>query len=119
PTAFIPNEDQGYLIVDIPAPPEASANRTIDVIKQVEDALLADEAVDRVFTIQGFSFSGAGQNAGLAFVTLKDWSVRGPENSAQAIAARANAKLWQIRDGVTVAVAPPPGPVPGTRRGVH
>jgi multidrug efflux pump len=117
PTAFIPNEDQGYLIVDMQAPPEASANRTIDVIKQVEDALLADEAVDRVFTIQGFSFSGAGQNAGLAFVTLKDWSVRGPENSAQAIAARANAKLWQIRDGITFALSPPPIQGLGTTSG--
>jgi multidrug efflux pump len=117
PTAFIPNEDQGYLIVDMQAPPEASANRTIDVIKQVEDAFLADEAVDRVFAIQGFSFSGAGQNAGLAFVTLKDWSVRGPENSAQAIAARANAKLWQIRDGITFALSPPPIQGLGTTSG--
>src|SRR5690606_23737490 len=117
PTAFIPNEDQGYLIVDIPAPPEASANRTIDVIKQVEDAFLSDEAVDRVFAIQGFSFSGAGQNAGLAFVTLKDWSVRGSENSADAIAARANAKLWQIKDGMTFALSPPPIQGLGTTSG--
>jgi len=117
PTAFIPNEDQGYLIVDIQAPPEASANRTLDVIKQVEDAFLSDEAVDRVFAIQGFSFSGAGQNAGLAFVTLKDWSVRGPENSAAAIAARANGKLWQIRDAVTFALSPPPIQGLGTTSG--
>ena len=117
PTAFIPNEDQGYLIVDMQAPPEASANRTIDVIKQVEDAFLSDPAVDRVFAIQGFSFSGAGQNAGLAFVTLKDWSERGPENSAAAIAARANGKLWQIRDGMTFALSPPPIQGLGTTSG--
>jgi len=117
PTAFIPNEDQGYLIVDIQTPPEASANRTLEVIKQVEDAFLSDEAVERIFAIQGFSFSGAGQNAGLAFVTLKDWSVRGPENSAAAVAARANAKLWQIRDAVTFALSPPPIQGLGTTSG--
>ena len=117
PTAFIPNEDQGYLLVDMQAPPEASANRTLEVIKQVEDAFLSEEAVERVFAISGFSFSGAGQNAGLAFVTLKDWSVRGPENSAAAIAARGNAKLWQIRDAMTFALSPPPIQGLGTTSG--
>lgn len=117
PTAFIPNEDQGYLIVDMQAPPEASANRTMDVIKQVEDAFLSDDAVERVFAIAGYSFSGAGQNAGLAFVPLKDWSVRGPENSAAAVSARANGKLWQIRDALTFALSPPPIQGLGTTSG--
>ena len=117
PTAFIPNEDQGFLIVDMQAPPEASANRTIEVIKQVEDAFLSDEAVERVFAIQGFSFSGAGQNAGLAFITLKDWSERGPQDSAEAIAGRANGKLWQIRDAITFALSPPPIQGLGTTSG--
>ena len=64
PTAFVPNEDQGYLIVDIQTPPEASANRTLAVIKQIEDIFLADPAVARVFAISGFSFSGAGAERG-------------------------------------------------------
>jgi multidrug efflux pump len=108
PTAFLPNEDQGYLLVDIQTPPEASANRTLAVIKQVEDIFFAEEGVERVFAISGFSFSGSGQNAALAFVPLKNWSERGPQNSATAIAARANAKLSQIRDAVTFALSPPP-----------
>lgn len=107
PTGFLPNEDQGYLIVDIQTPPEASANRTTEVIRQVEDAFLAEKGVARIFGISGFSFSGAGQNAGLAFVPLKDWSVRGPEDSAQAIANRVNGKLMQIRDALTFALSPP------------
>jgi multidrug efflux pump len=107
PTGFLPNEDQGYLIVDIQTPPEASANRTTEVIRQVEDAFLAEKGVARIFGISGFSFSGAGQNAGLAFVPLKDWSERGPEDSAQAIAARVNGKLMQIRDALTFALSPP------------
>ncbi|WP_454852999.1 multidrug efflux RND transporter permease subunit [Rhizobium binxianense] len=117
PTAFLPNEDQGFLLVDIQAPPEASATRTGEVIKQVEDTFLAEKAVDRVVSISGFSFSGAGQNAGLAFITLKDWNERGPEDSAAAIAARANGKLFQIRDAVTFALSPPPIQGLGTTSG--
>src|SRR5690606_30553680 len=117
PTAFLPNEDQGYLIVDMQTPPEASANRTLEVIRQVEDACRAEKCVSRVFAISGFSFSGAGQNAALAFVPLKDWSERGPEDSAQAIAARVNGKLMQIRDALTFALSPPPIQGPGTTSG--
>jgi multidrug efflux pump len=108
PSAFLPNEDQGYLIVDIQTPPEASANRTLDVIRQIENAFLEEKGVSRVFAISGFSFSGAGQNAALAFVPLKDWSERGPEDSAQAIANRVNGRLSQIRDAITFALSPPP-----------
>lgn len=117
PSAFLPNEDQGYLLVDIQAPPEASANRTAEVLRQIEDAFLAEKAVERVFVIAGYSFSGAGQNAALAFVTLKDWSERGPEDSATALAARANGKLMQIRDALTFALSPPPIQGLGTSSG--
>jgi multidrug efflux pump len=117
PTAFLPNEDQGYLIVDIQAPPEASANRTLEVIRQIEDAFLEEKGVNRVFAISGFSFSGAGQNAALAFVTLKDWSVRGPDDSAQAIAMRVNGKLMRIRDALSFALSPPPIQGLGTTSG--
>jgi multidrug efflux pump len=107
PSAFLPNEDQGFLIVDMQAPPEASAERTLEVIKKVEGVLASEPAVDRVISILGFSFSGVGQNAGLAFVTLKDWSERGPEDSAQAIAERATGRMWGIKDGMAFALSPP------------
>jgi multidrug efflux pump len=108
PSAFLPNEDQGYLLVDVQAPPEASANRTLEVIKQIEKIFMADPAVASVVGVAGYSFAGAGQNAALAFVTLKDWSERGPENSATAIATRANAKMIAIKDAQTFALSPPP-----------
>ena len=108
PTAFIPNEDQGYLLVDMQAPAEASANRTLEVIKQVEAAFQGEEGMAQIVTVAGFSFSGTGDNAAIAFVPLKDWSERGPENSATAIAGRANGKLFQIKDGRTFALSPPP-----------
>ncbi|MGX1307785.1 multidrug efflux pump [Amorphus suaedae] len=117
PTAFLPNEDQGFLIVDMQAPPDASLNRTLDVIRQVETIAKAEPAVDKVISILGFSFSGSGQNAGLAFVTLKDWSERGPEDSAQAIAQRMNMKIFGIKDAIAFALSPPPIQGLGTTSG--
>ncbi|WP_427929279.1 multidrug efflux RND transporter permease subunit [Agrobacterium cavarae] len=108
PSAFVPDEDQGFLIVDIQGPPEASANRTLASIKQIETIFKADPAVKDIVAIQGFSFSGNGANAALAFVTLKDWSERGAANSAQDIANRANMKLFGLKDATTFALSPPP-----------
>ncbi|MGO4172607.1 multidrug efflux RND transporter permease subunit [Bosea sp. TAF32] len=108
PSAFLPNEDQGYLLVDIQAPPEASANRTLEVLQQVEKIVLAEPAVSRMVGISGYSFAGAGENAALAFITLKDWSERGPSDSAAAIAQRINGKMFQIKDAQTFALSPPP-----------
>jgi multidrug efflux pump len=108
PSSFLPNEDQGYLLVDVQAPAEASANRTREVMGTIEETFQQEEAVSTIISILGFSFSGVGQNAGLAFVTLKDWDVRGPEDSAQAIAARANGQLFQIKDAQAFALSPPP-----------
>ena len=84
------------------APPEASANRTLEVIEQVENVFGQEEAVESVIAILGFSFSGTGQNAGLAFIDLVDWSERDEENAAAAIAARANGALFQLKDALTV-----------------
>ncbi|AYD04077.1 efflux RND transporter permease subunit [Neorhizobium sp. NCHU2750] len=108
PTSFLPNEDQGFLIVDMQAPAEASTDRTIDVISSVEKIALGEKAADRIIAINGYSFSGTGQNAGLAFITLKDWSERGPEDSAASIAQRINAKIFAIRDAIAFSLSPPP-----------
>ena len=90
------------------SPPEASGNRTREVIQSVETIFASEEAVDRVVAIQGFSFSGAGDNAALAFVSFKDWSERGEENSADAIAGSANGALFQLKDAIAFALSPPP-----------
>ncbi|MEO5324395.1 efflux RND transporter permease subunit [Mesorhizobium sp. CC13] len=117
PTSFLPNEDQGYLIVDIQGPPESSSNRTGAIAEQVEKVFMGEEAVDRMIVVRGYSFSGAGQNAGLAFVTLDDWSERDEENSAAAIAGRANKALYQMKDAVSFALSPPPIQGLGTSNG--
>lgn len=107
PTAFVPDEDQGTLIADVQGPAEASANRTVASLKQVEAIFRQEPAVENIFTIQGYSFSGSGPNAAIAFVTLKDWSQRGDGNSAQEIADRVNKKLFAMKDATSFALSPP------------
>lgn len=108
PSSFLPNEDQGYLLVDVQAPAEASTNRAYNVTDEVERIFSEEKAVSERTIINGFSFSGFGDNAGLAFITLKDWSERGADNSASAISDRANMKFMQIKDAITFALSPPP-----------
>lgn len=107
PTSFLPDEDQGFLIVDIQGPSESSSDRTAAIIENVENVFKGEAAADTMIAISGFSFSGAGQNAGLAFVTLKDWSERDEQNSAGAIAGRANGALFQMKDAISFALSPP------------
>jgi multidrug efflux pump len=73
-------------------PPGATQNRTLDVMEQVEGFVLKQPEVQSMVSVLGFSFSGSGQNAALAFVTLKDWSERiGPGSSAQGLAGACSA----------------------------
>lgn len=108
PSSFLPNEDQGFVIVDMQAPAEASANRARAVAAQVDAAFAAEPAVSSRIIINGFSFSGFGDNAALAFITFKDWSERGPQDSASAIAQRINGKLFGLKDAIAFALSPPP-----------
>ena len=109
PTAFLPEEDQGTLFTLITAPVGATQERTLEVVKKVERHFLEDEkgAVASVFGVAGFSFAGSGQNAGLAFVSLKDWDERGPDDSVKAVAGRAMAAFSRIKDAMVFAFAPP------------
>ncbi|MBS0252773.1 MAG: multidrug efflux RND transporter permease subunit [Proteobacteria bacterium] len=108
PSSFVPDEDQGYLMVDVQGPPEASTNRTIASLGKIEAILKAEPAVDNVFAVQGYSFSGNGSNAAMLFPTLKDWASRGDGNSAQEVADRLNAQLSKLKDATSFALSPPP-----------
>ncbi|QRG08676.1 multidrug efflux RND transporter permease subunit [Xanthobacter dioxanivorans] len=108
PSAFLPNEDQGFVLVNIQAPAEASANRTLEVIEKMEQTFAGEAAVDRIVAISGYSFNGIGDNAALAFVTLKDWSERDADTSAAAISLRATMALSSVRDAIVFALSPPP-----------
>ncbi|EHG7583332.1 efflux RND transporter permease subunit [Citrobacter sedlakii] len=103
PTSFLPEEDQGVFLTMIQLPAGATQERTQNVLDQVTHYYLDTEKanVESVFTVNGFSFSGQGQNSGMAFVSLKPWEERsGEENNVESIIARATRAFSQIRDGM-------------------
>ncbi|GGF84895.1 multidrug efflux RND transporter permease subunit [Azorhizobium oxalatiphilum] len=108
PSAFLPNEDQGFVLVNVQAPSEASANRTLEVIEGMEKTIAGEKAVSETVAIMGYSFNGIGSNAALAFVTLKDWSERGPEDSAVSLSGRLSMAFAGVRDAIMFALSPPP-----------
>jgi multidrug efflux pump len=118
PTSFLPGEDQGTMIVNVQLPPGATQERTRNVIQQVETYMLKQPEVQSIVGVLGFSFSGQGQNAGLAFVTLKDWKDRrGAEHGVDAIVGRAFGALSSIRDAIIFPLSPPPIPELGSASG--
>jgi multidrug efflux pump len=118
PASFLPNEDQGYIIANVQLPPGATQERTLEVMKQAEGFFLKQPEVDKMVSVLGFSFSGSGQNAALAFIPLKHWDERkGAEHSAQALAGRAFGALSGVRDAFIFALSPPAIPELGTATG--
>ncbi|ARU94018.1 efflux RND transporter permease subunit [Tatumella citrea] len=110
PTSFLPTEDQGYIMVQYQLAPGATDNRTSEVRRQVQEYFSTKEKnnVNVSMLVNGFSFSGSGQNAGIGFIALKNWSDRpGAANTANAIAARAMANLSSIRDAQIFVLTPP------------
>lgn len=101
PSSFLPEEDQGVVMTLVQLPPSASLERTDKVITTMTDYFLHKEKdhVDSIFTVSGFSFTGVGQNAGLAFIKLKDWSERTtPESQIGAIIQRGMALNMIVKD---------------------
>ena len=87
PSGFVPVDDQGFFMVDLLAPSDASFNRTLDVVKVVEKQLAETPGIDNVTFVTGYSFYGQGAMTAQAFVTLRDWSERGRNESADALIA--------------------------------
>lgn len=111
PKAFLPTEDQGVLATQAMLPPGATLQRTQHVLDQINDYYLKEEKnnVRSVLTVGGYGFAGQGQNIGMAWVGLKDWSVReGVKNTVDAIAARANISLQSILDAQIASFNLPP-----------
>lgn len=110
PNAFLPEEDVGTLYTLVQLPPGATNAETQKVLKRVDDHFRIDEArdVDAVFTVSGFSFAGAGQNSGVAFIRLKDFSQRpGDVHKSQTVAKRAMGAFSKIHNALVFAVTPP------------
>jgi len=110
PGAFLPDEDQGSMIVQVITPTGATQQRTMKSLEAVEQHFLENEkdTVASIFTVQGFSFSGSGQNNGMGFVRLVDWDERDtPEQHVKAVARRAMGALSRIQDAFAFAFVPP------------
>ncbi|MDP5138360.1 efflux RND transporter permease subunit, partial [Rheinheimera baltica] len=108
PTSFLPEEDQGVFLSMIQLPTGASQERTEAVMDKVAAHYATEAAVQSVFTVSGFSFAGRGQNMGLAFVRLKDWSERGPADSVQAVIGRAWGFFGTVKEAQIFAFNLPP-----------
>ncbi|WP_338692121.1 multidrug efflux RND transporter permease subunit [Bradyrhizobium sp. 26S5] len=109
PGGFLPVDDQGFITTDVQTPSESSYARTEAAVEQVEKYLKTRAGIENVTFLTGFSFLGQGMNTAQAFITLKDWSERGPKDSAAAIVADINRDLSSsIRDARISALQPPP-----------
>jgi HAE1 family hydrophobic/amphiphilic exporter-1 len=108
PGAFIPEEDPGYFIIQVQAPAGASLEYTGAIARQAEAIILKDPDVMALFSVMGFSFSGASSNQGLMFVRLKLFEDRiGDEHSVQAVLRRISGPLFGLPGAIVVAFTPP------------
>ena len=110
PGGFLPVDDQGFITADVQTPPESSYSRTLEAaVEQVEQYLLQRAGVDNVTFLTGFSFLGQGVNTAQAFITLKDWSERGPERFRRSASSpTSTTSSASIRDAKISALQPPP-----------
>ena len=109
PSAFLPDEDQGYFIAQIQGPDGASLEYTAEIGKQVEAVLARQPEIVSAFTVAGFSFSGASPNRGILFIRLRPFEER-PEDhqSAQSVVARLRGEFGTISGAIVVPFLPPP-----------
>ncbi|MEZ6243335.1 MAG: multidrug efflux RND transporter permease subunit [Phycisphaerales bacterium] len=109
PTGFVPEEDKGLIITEIWMPDSASQERTLGVIRQVEQILLSTDGVDHTGAFQGFSLiAGNGSNYGVVFAGLKPWSYRVPKGlDLQTMIAEVRAKYAKVQEGYLIAFGRP------------
>ena len=120
PSAFLPTEDQGVLLAMATLPAGSTQEKTISVMRKVEKYFFTAEKenINAVNSVAGFSFAGQGQNTGMAFIQMKDWSERTrPDQHVDAIARRAIMPLLGIREGLVFAFNIPAIPELGTASG--
>ncbi|EJN34828.1 hydrophobe/amphiphile efflux-1 (HAE1) family transporter [Pseudomonas sp. GM78] len=110
PTAFLPDEDQGTMVVQVQMPPNTSAGRTQAVLDEIRGYLMEHEGdvLESAYTVNGFNFAGRGQNSGMLFIGLKPWEEReGSDTSIFSFTQRLQARISQIKDGTAIAIVPP------------
>jgi HAE1 family hydrophobic/amphiphilic exporter-1 len=110
PSAFIPDEDQGYFYANVQLPDGASMERTGHVLDRINEVLARTPGVEHYITIGGYSFlnSVQGSNYGAIIATLEKWSERDEETHAAALIADLQAFMLSIQEGIAIAFGPPP-----------
>lgn len=110
PTAYLPDEDQGMMMVQAMLPANSTLEQTQEIMDRIRTHFLDDEkeAVESCMTISGAGFAGRGQNVGMSFVKLRDWKLRArPDLKVGAVAGRAMAEFSRIRNAMVFAFPPP------------
>jgi HAE1 family hydrophobic/amphiphilic exporter-1 len=108
PSSFVPQEDEGYFMSIVQAPAGASLEYSTQIAEQAENILKNDPDIAAVFSVMGFSFTGAAPNTGMIFARLKDYDERrNPDQSLSAVLQRVRGPLFMI-PGAIVAAFPPP-----------
>jgi HAE1 family hydrophobic/amphiphilic exporter-1 len=111
PQAFVPEQDGGFLLTVVQAPPGSSLEYTGGVAREVEQILMSTPEVQSVFAVMGFSFSGAAPNQGMIFTMLKPFAERpGREHSLQEVVARLRGRLFAVQGAIVVPFIPPSVP---------
>ena len=106
PSSFLPEEDQGYFMTSIQLPNGATSERTLDVVKRFEAHVASRPALDANLVVQGFSFSGSGTNAAMAFTMLKDWGQRDGATAAEEAELAQHAMADSV-EGTVMSLMPP------------
>lgn len=107
PSAFVPNEDQGYMVCSAQLPSGATYARTLAQVKKMEQFFIDTPAIENAVTVLGFSFTGQGQNAAAAFPMFKDWNERGEGETASDLILKTNMFFHSaFDDGFAFAVNP-------------
>ena len=109
PDSFLPQEDQGSLMMMVQLPAGATKERTDATLATANAIITKMPEVESFLGVSGFSFAGSGQNMGFGFITLKDWSERtDPASSAAAVSGKlTGAMMGSIKDGFGIAINPP------------
>ncbi|RMX05822.1 efflux RND transporter permease subunit [Corticibacter populi] len=107
PSSFLPDEDQGTMLVQVQMPPNTPAERTQAVLDEVSSYLVNEQsdAVASVMVVNGFNFAGRSQGSGMAFVSLKPWADR--SKSVFELAGQSMGRFSQIKEGTVIAIVPP------------
>lgn len=122
PSAFLPEEDQGIMLAMVQLPSGSTQEQTLEVIKKMEKYYREEESdvVESIFAVAGFSFAGRGQNTGMAFIRLKDWSERDlSKDGVQHVIQRSMANFSNIREAFIFALNPPAIPALGISSGFN